>query len=235
MTGAVRPLSSSLTTTVARRAIGAKSAYPSSSSSSSSPASKRHLTTSTSAIPTDPPTPTPTPHTPPVFDWVALDEEKKIWSDFEDNDEAVLVQDLRSDHAGETGAVWIYAGAKAAMTFGSPDRYSPEARAFVSMHHATEAEHLAYFDRLLDMRMKSKLLPLWKISGWCLGFFPTLIGGEPALFLTVEAVETFVEEHYKVGREERRVVGGFAGVPTLIRGEGRNRRRKNGNEKAGAN
>ena len=43
------------------------------------------------------------------------------------------------------------------MKFGAPDRYSPEARAFVSTHHPTEAEHLAYFDRLLDMRMKSKL------------------------------------------------------------------------------
>jgi len=93
------------------------------------------------------------------------------------------------------------------MKFGAPDRYSPEARAFVSTHHATEAEHLAYFDRLLDMRMKSKLLPLWRVSGWCLGFFPTLLGGEPALFLTVEAVETFVEEHYKVGREGGREGG----------------------------
>lgn len=119
------------------------------------------------------------------------------------------------------------------MTFGAPDRYSPEARAFVSTHHATEAEHLAYFDRLLDMRMKSKLLPLWRISGWCLGFFPTLIGGEPALFLTVEAVETFVEEHYKVGRGER-MEGGkegewvvLGGKGPRIGGEGRNRRRKN--------
>jgi demethoxyubiquinone hydroxylase (CLK1/Coq7/Cat5 family) len=41
-----------------------------------------------------------------------LEEEKKIWGDFESNGEAVLVQDLRSDHAGETGAVYIYAGAQ---------------------------------------------------------------------------------------------------------------------------
>lgn len=48
----------------------------------------------------------------PPFDWIGLEEEKKIWGDFESNGEAVLVQDLRSDHAGETGAVYIYAGAQ---------------------------------------------------------------------------------------------------------------------------
>lgn len=87
------------------------------------------------------------------------------------------------------------------MKLGSPSRFSPGASAFVAEHYATEAEHLAHFDRLLDMQMKSKLLPLWRVSGWCLGFFPTLVGGEPALFLTVEAVETFVEEHYMVSKE----------------------------------
>jgi len=122
---AAQPSASSPTTTVVRRVIGAKSAYSTHASSfrsvtayttpRSCSSSTRRLTTTSAAIPSVPPTPTPTPHAPPVFDWVALDEEKKIWSDFEDNDEAVLVQDLRSDHAGETGAVWIYAGAKVCM------------------------------------------------------------------------------------------------------------------------
>jgi len=122
---AAQPSASSPTTTVVRRVIGAKSAYSTHASSfrsvtayttpGSCSSSTRRLTTTSAAIPSVPPTPTPTPHAPPVFDWVALDEEKKIWSDFEDNDEAVLVQDLRSDHAGETGAVWIYAGAKVCM------------------------------------------------------------------------------------------------------------------------
>lgn len=109
----------------------------------------------------------------------------------------MLIQDLRSDHAGETGAVYIYKGALAAMRLGSAGgRFSAAARDFVQTHHDTEAQHLVYFDRLLDASMKSKLLPLWRLSGWGLGFFPTVLFGEQALFVTVEAVESFVEVHY---------------------------------------
>jgi ubiquinone biosynthesis monooxygenase Coq7 len=107
----------------------------------------------------------------------------------------VLIQNLRSNHAGETGAVFIYKGAVAAMEVKS-SRYSPDARSFARTHLQTEMKHLDYFDRLLDHEMKSMLLPLWRLSGFCLGFFPTLIFGEKALFITVEAVETFVEVHY---------------------------------------
>jgi 3-demethoxyubiquinol 3-hydroxylase len=121
---------------------------------------------------------------------VLLDE-KKVWA----REDAELVKDLRSDHAGETGAVYIYVGAEAAMRLGPPERFTDGARAFVQAHKATEEKHLAYFDRLLDTQ-RSKLLPLWRLSGFALGFLPTLVGGERALFCTVEAVEAFVEVHY---------------------------------------
>ncbi|TFJ85922.1 hypothetical protein NSK_002742 [Nannochloropsis salina CCMP1776] len=153
----------------------------------------------------------------PPFDWIGLEEEKKIWGDFESNGEAVLVQDLRSDHAGETGAVYIYAGAQAAMKWGGGGRFSAGSRAFVQTHHATESEHLAYFERLLDPGMKSKLLPFWRISGWCLGFFPTLLGGESVLFLTVEAVETFVEAHYQEQIYPLQCSGRFPELLKLLR------------------
>jgi ubiquinone biosynthesis monooxygenase Coq7 len=35
------------------------------------------------------------------------------------------------------------------------------------------------------------------MAGWTLGFLPTLLGGSQGLYVTVEAVETFVEEHYQ--------------------------------------
>jgi 3-demethoxyubiquinol 3-hydroxylase len=89
--------------------------------------------------------------------------------------EPQLVQDLRSDHAGETGAVWIYQGARDAMRL-APQRFSEAAHAFVSEHLATEQAHLDLFDRLLDGGQKSRLIGLWKISGWALGFLPTLAG-----------------------------------------------------------
>lgn len=36
---------------------------------------------------------------------------------------------------------------------------------------------------------------MWRIAGFSLGFAPAFIS-DRALFMTVEAVETFVEEHY---------------------------------------
>ncbi len=120
-------------------------------------------------------------------------EERKVWA----REDPELVKDLRSDHAGETGAVYIYVGAEAAMRLGSPDRFSDGARAFIQAHKQTEEQHLAYFDRLLEPAQRSKLLPLWRLSGFTLGFLPTMLGGERALFCTVEAVESFVETHYQ--------------------------------------
>lgn len=128
---------------------------------------------------------------PPEFDWEALMAEKKIW----EREDPELVKDLRSDHAGETGAVYIYIGAEAAMRLG-PERFSAGARAFVAAHKRTEQEHLGYFDRLLAPGQRSRLLPLWRASGFALGFLPTALGGERAMFATVEAVEAFVELHY---------------------------------------
>lgn len=129
----------------------------------------------------------------PDFDWDALLAEKLVW----ERDDPELVKDLRSDHAGETGAVQIYRGASAAMLYlGRDGRFSDGARAFVAAHQRTEEQHLSYFDQLLDPPKRSKLLPLWRAAGFSLGFLPTAIGGERALFATVEAVETFVEVHY---------------------------------------
>lgn len=49
---------------------------------------------------------------------------------------------------------------------------------------------------ILEPRNRSALVDLWKISGWLLGFLPTVIAGPAGLFSTVAAVETFVEDHY---------------------------------------
>eukprot|EP01147_Barroeca_monosierra_P008183 gene8183-803_t len=103
-----------------------------------------------------------------------------------------LMRDLRSDHAGEVGAVWIYNGAMAAMRMRN---HSPEVQAFVEHHLEAEQGHLAFFEQSVNKEEHTKLVPMWKIMGYCLGFFPTLLGAKP-LFLTIYAVETFVEDHY---------------------------------------
>jgi ubiquinone biosynthesis monooxygenase Coq7 len=101
---------------------------------------------------------------------------------------ASLVADLRTDHAGETGAVMIYRGILATSQ-------DAAVRAFAHEHLATEAHHLATIEWLLPPRQRSRLLPLWRGAGWLTGALPALIGPS-AVFATIEAVETFVGRHY---------------------------------------
>lgn len=123
------------------------------------------------------------------FNWSKLYKEKKYWS-------KDIIEDLRSNHAGETGAVYIYKGALQASKI-VPNNISEKAINFSKEHLETEKEHLYLFNKLFETEnYKSKLIPLWRISGYSLGFFPTLFFGDRGLFLTVGAVETFVEKHY---------------------------------------
>ena len=101
---------------------------------------------------------------------------------------AWLQGELRSDHAGETGAVWIYRGI---LQFSR----DPVVREFALEHLATEEEHLALFEQWLPRSLKSVLLPAWRLSGWMLGAL-SLLGGRHGVFATVEAVEIFVVTHY---------------------------------------
>lgn len=101
---------------------------------------------------------------------------------------ARLVSDLRTDHAGETGAVLIYRGILATSR-------SAAVRSFAQAHLATEAEHLAAIEQLLPPRHRSRLLPLWRAAGWLTGALPAWTGTR-AVYATIEAVETFVDRHY---------------------------------------
>lgn len=100
-----------------------------------------------------------------------------------------LIGDIRSDHAGETGAVMIYRGILA----GSRD---PAVRRFAEAHLATEQGHLDLLGTLLPSGQQSVLLPIWRVAGWLTGFLPTLRGSH-AVYATIDAVETFVDHHYE--------------------------------------
>ncbi len=100
-----------------------------------------------------------------------------------------LQAELRSDHAGETGAVWIYHGI---LQFSR----DPLVKDFAQQHLETEQSHLALFEQWLPATVKSALVPAWRLSGWVLGAMATL-GGRAGVFATIEAVETFVVRHYE--------------------------------------
>jgi hypothetical protein len=71
---------------------------------------------------------------------------------YQDNeDQAWLIAELRSDHAGETGAVWIYRGVLAVSR-------DEQVRQFAERHLATEEKHLGIMNELLSKKEQS----------WCL-------------------------------------------------------------------
>ena len=100
-----------------------------------------------------------------------------------------LVGDLRSDHAGELGAVWIYRGVLAVSR-------DAGVREFARRHNVTEQTHLDKISALLPWPQRSRLLPAWRVAGFLTGALPALFGPR-AVFATIAAVETFVDKHYQ--------------------------------------
>ena len=100
-----------------------------------------------------------------------------------------LEAELRSDHAGETGAVQIYRGILAVSG-------NPAVRTFAEHHLATEQSHLDRIEQWLPPGRRSRLLPAWRVAGWVTGALPALFG-PAAVYGTIAAVETFVDRHYQ--------------------------------------
>lgn len=97
---------------------------------------------------------------------------------------------LRVDHAGEYGAVRIYAGQLAVLG-------DTPAGAVIRNMAEQERKHLETFDRLLPERRvrPTALAPLWHAAGFALGAATALLGERAAMACTV-AVEEVIDEHY---------------------------------------
>lgn len=100
-----------------------------------------------------------------------------------------LAGDLRSDQAGETGAVWIYRGLLAVSR-------DAGVREFSRRHLVTEQNHLDSINAVLPWPQRSVLLPAWRVAGFLTGALPALFGPR-AVYATIAAVETFVDQHYQ--------------------------------------
>ncbi|MFM8462527.1 MAG: demethoxyubiquinone hydroxylase family protein, partial [Burkholderiaceae bacterium] len=124
-----------------------------------------------------------------------------------------LVRELRSDHAGETGAVYIYRGIAAiARRRGWHDLLD-----FAARHRETESEHLQLIESWLAPQLRSWLLGPWRLAGWLTGAIPALFG-QRAVYATIAAVETFVDHHYQQQIDHLQAQGGPDGLlPLLIR------------------
>lgn len=114
-------------------------------------------------------------------------------------------RDLRSDHAGEHGAVAIYRG----MLTVTRD---PQLMRFARRHLLAESRHLRFFQRFLPPDGKSRLLPVWWLAGWLLGAGSATFGPRAA-YATIAAVERFVEDHYNQQIDSMR---GRTGLEELV-------------------
>jgi ubiquinone biosynthesis monooxygenase Coq7 len=124
-----------------------------------------------------------------------------------------LLRELRSDHAGETGAVFIYRGIAAVAAW----RGDAELIQFAQLHGQTEAEHLQLIEAWLPAPQRSRLLGPWRLAGWLTGALPALLGRR-AVYGTIAAVETFVDQHYQQQIEHLQQHGGPDGLlPLLLR------------------
>ena len=101
-------------------------------------------------------------------------------------------QELRSDHAGEVGAVEIYRGIKAVALW----RGDYELMQFADAHGAVEQQHLSMMNQLVSETQRSRLQVPWRIAGWLTGAVPALFGRD-TVYATIQAVETFVDQHYQ--------------------------------------
>lgn len=99
-----------------------------------------------------------------------------------------ILRELRSNHAGETGAVAIYKG----ILWLTLD---PTVIRFAEKHLESERRHLAAIEDILPPTKRSSLLLLWSIAGFLVGMAPAMFG-PPAIYVTIEAVEQFVVRHY---------------------------------------
>jgi len=103
-----------------------------------------------------------------------------------------LLRELRSDHAGETGAVYIYLGIAAVAR----RRGWHALLDFAERHGETESEHLRLIEKWLSPDSRSILLGPWRLAGWLTGVLPALFS-QQAVYATIAAVETFVGHHYQ--------------------------------------
>jgi 3-demethoxyubiquinol 3-hydroxylase len=97
---------------------------------------------------------------------------------------------IRVDHAGEYGAVRIYAGQLAVL------RGSAKAEVVREMGEQ-ERKHLVAFNELVARRRvrPTAMLPLWHVAGFALGAVTAALGARAAMACTV-AVEEAIDAHY---------------------------------------
>ncbi len=104
---------------------------------------------------------------------------------------------VRVDHAGEFGAVRIYAGQRAVLGDSHP-------KAGLLRHmHEQEKVHLDRFNKIINERdvRPTALAPIWNVAGFALGAATALMGEKAAMACT-QVVEEVIDDHYEEQRQK---------------------------------
>lgn len=113
--------------------------------------------------------------------------------------------EMRTNHAGEFGAVRIYEGSLKGLRLHhallSREPVCSKAVEFLEEHMENEQKHLTLMEELTAPELmgpgaRTRLIPIWRLAGLLTGFLPALVSGRRGIYHTISAVETFVEEHY---------------------------------------
>lgn len=103
------------------------------------------------------------------------------------NEQDVVDDMIRVNHAGEYGAKRIYTGQLRVLK-GDDVIYEM---------YESELDHLEYFENEMKLRQvrPTVFMPIWNIYGFLLGFLSAACGRETAMLAT-EAIENVIEKHY---------------------------------------
>ncbi|MDB5551456.1 MAG: ubiquinone biosynthesis family protein [Rhizobium sp.] len=108
-----------------------------------------------------------------------------------DRDRTTIARIVRVNHAGETGAIRIYA----AQLWRARRRYPDMAPALEKMRR-DEIRHCAIFREAMTKRdtRPCRVMALWSLGGFVIGFATALLGRN-MIWVCTEAVETTVHKH----------------------------------------
>eukprot|EP00928_Gymnodinium_smaydae_P030582 TRINITY_DN22701_c0_g1_i1.p2 TRINITY_DN22701_c0_g1~~TRINITY_DN22701_c0_g1_i1.p2 ORF type:complete len:276 (+),score=58.29 TRINITY_DN22701_c0_g1_i1:68-829(+) len=106
-----------------------------------------------------------------------------------------LCSEMRSNWAGEVGAVSIYRGCEAALERVSCPAERDALGSFAAEHKVSEEAHLRAMAALVPSASERSWMPAASF-GYCLGYGSVLARGARGMYVTTHAVESFVEEHY---------------------------------------
>ena len=113
----------------------------------------------------------------------------------ENNANEEIAAMIRVDHAGEFGAMRIYAGQLAVL---GHSRHEGSGVTAIRRMAEQERQHFDTFDRMIKERAvrPTALEPVWRVAGYALGAATALMGEKAAMACTV-AVEDVIDAHYE--------------------------------------